>query len=196
MKTYKLRTYGRALPTSLISLGLSLAGVTGMMAAPAQPDASPANAPVNDEQSWEQQFSDRMQHIQREMDDLFRDSMNGMDWSGKEITGWPKFDASATVQDRGNAYVASFDLPKRDLSNVKVTVKDGVLTVNASAEVKQDGKAGGVNAPDSQSVMLDQYEQLVTLPGPVDSTKMKVDKQGEGIVVTLPKKDIKGSAGK
>jgi HSP20 family molecular chaperone IbpA len=194
MKSYYIKKHSRIWTTGLVSLGLGLAGMTGLIAAPGQTDTTPK--PDDDLQAWEQQFSGRMEHIQKEMDDLFRDSMNNVDWTGSAFAGWPKFDASATVQDRGNNYVATFDLPKRDLSNVKVTVKDGLLTVNASAEqtVNPDSKNTASKAPAEESTMLDAYEQLVTLPGPVDASKVTVDKQGESIVVTIPKKDVKSTA--
>jgi HSP20 family molecular chaperone IbpA len=130
-----------------------------------------------------------MEHIQKEMDDLFRDSVNGLDTA--TFTG-PKFDASATVQDRGNNYVATFNLPNRDLSNVKVSVKDGILSINASAEqTTRSNSADKSGNTSSETEMLNQYEQLFTLPGPVDAGKMKVDKHGDSITVTLPKKDEK-----
>jgi HSP20 family molecular chaperone IbpA len=104
-----------------------------------------------------------MKHIRQEMDDLFRDTERDIDMPA------PRFDASASVQDKGNDYVASFYLPKRDLSNVKVNVKDDVLIVQASAE------------------------QLVSLPGPVNAAKMQVQKNGDTLTVTLPKTGTKES---
>jgi HSP20 family molecular chaperone IbpA len=216
MKTYYLKNHARVLTTGLISLGLGVAGITGLAAAPSdsnpnntpsQSDAVTANnngnAPANNNnaQSWEHQFNDRMQHIQKEMDDLVRDSMSSMDLTGGAFAGWPKFDASATVQDHGNAYVATFDLPKRDLSNVKVAVRDGILSVKASAETEQPvantvSSSKNSKAPQDENVMLNEYEQLVTLPGPVDSSKVKVDKHGDSITVTIPKKDVKATAEK
>lgn len=131
-----------------------------------------------------------MQRIQKEMDDLFRDSVTDLDTG---TFGGPKFDASATVQDKGNDYVATFNLPKRDLSNVKVNVKDGILSVNASAEQTTKSNPGNKNNTGSETEMLDEYEQLVTLPGPVDAAKMKIDKHGDTVVVTIPKKEDKAA---
>jgi HSP20 family molecular chaperone IbpA len=136
-------------------------------------------------------MTNRMQHIQQEMNNLFRDSMKDINSVDNGFFNGPKFDASATVQDRGNNYVATFYLPNRDLGHVKVNIKDAVLTVNASAEetTKSKPSTTGTNAPETE--MLSDYEQLVTLPGPVDAGKMKVDKTGDNIVVTIPKQDEK-----
>jgi len=196
MKTYSLSKQTRNWAGRVIAVGLGLSALHCLAATPSNPDDKDSSTPAGDDiQSWEDQFTTRMQHIQREMDDLFRDSMGDLDIADKGFLSGPKFDASATVQDRGDNYVATFDLPKRDLSNVKVNVKDGVLTVNARAEqtVKSDGKNGSANG-EEQSEMLDQYEQLVTLPGPVDASKMTVDKRGDAIVVTIPKENKTASA--
>ena len=50
------------------------------------------------------------------------------------------------------------------------------------------------NAPETE--LLSEYEQLVTLPGSVDAGKMKVEKTGDNIVVTIPKKDEKTASAK
>jgi HSP20 family molecular chaperone IbpA len=133
-----------------------------------------------------------MKHIRQEMDDLFRDTERDIDMPA------PRFDASASVQDKGNDYVASFYLPKRDLSNVKVNVKDDVLIVQASAEQtikdkspETTGTSGAIAG--SETEMLNQYEQLVSLPGPVNAAKMQVQKNGDTLTVTLPKTGTKES---
>lgn len=182
-----------------LGLGLS-AGITSFGATPATPEnpsGAPGAAPNNSQnQNWQDQFTDRMQHIQQEMDNLFRDSMNNIDTVDKGFFG-PKFDASATVQDRGDNYVATFNLPKRDLSNVKIKVKDDVLSVSASAEQTTKSDATAKNGqPAGETEMLNEYEQLVTLPGPVDAAKMKIDKTGDSVTVTIPKKSDKTASAK
>jgi HSP20 family molecular chaperone IbpA len=193
MKTYSPKINARIWTGRLLAAGLGLAGLACFAAnsAAADDQTSQNNTP----QAWEDQFTQRMEHIQKEMDDLFHDSVSGLDRTiDTSMFAGPRFDASATVQDRGDNYVATFNLPKRDLSNVKVNVKDGILSVNAVAE--QTTKSNDKSGTASETEMLNQYEQLVTLPGPVDSTKMKVDKNGDSIVVTIPKKDEKTASAK
>jgi HSP20 family molecular chaperone IbpA len=214
MKTHSLKTNTRIWTSRLFAAGLGLSGLTCFGAAPAsdsqaaaanqQPAANqaagnsgaennagnvqPNTTQPNNSQGWEDQFTNRMQRIQKEMDDLFRDSVNDLDTGA--FAG-PRFDASATVQDRGDNYVATFNLPKRDLSNVKVNVKDGILSVNASAEQTTRSNPADKNNAGSETEMLNEYEQLVTLPGPVDASRMKIDKHGDSVVITLPKKEEK-----
>jgi HSP20 family molecular chaperone IbpA len=208
MKTYHYKNHIRIWSSRLVAVGLGLSGLTCLAATPATPQdkATPGDATAtapeggasgtatNNSQDWEDQMANRMQHIQQEMNDLFRDSMKSMDSVDNGFFSGPKFDASATVQDRGNNYVATFYLPNRDLGHVKVNIKDGVLAVNASAEETTKSKpsttgTNATNAPETE--LLSEYEQLVTLPGPVDAGKMKVEKTGDNIVVTIPKKDEK-----
>lgn len=205
MKTYSLRSNTRIWTSRLVAVGLGLTGLSCLAATPAPPEdkfaANPASS-ANNGQGWDGQVFDQMKHIQQEMDDLFRDTQRDLTFGG------PRFDASATIQDQGNDYVASFYLPKRDLAHVKVNVKDDVLVVSASAEqtIKGNGNANATNgagtdskgnsnaAPASETEMLNEYEQLVSLPGPVDASKMKIDKHGDTLTVTIPKKE--GNQGK
>jgi HSP20 family molecular chaperone IbpA len=208
MKTSHRKNRTRIWSSRLVAVGLGLSGLNCLAATPATPQdkATPgdttATAPesaasgntTDNSQNWEDQMTNRMQHIQQEMNDLFHDSMKDIDSVDNGFFNGPKFDASATVQDRGNNYVATFYLPNRDLGHVKVNIKDDVLSVNASAEETTKSKpattgTNATNAPETE--MLSEYEQLVTLPGPVDAGKMKVDKTGDNIVVTIPKKDEK-----
>ncbi len=138
----------------------------------------------------------QMRHIQHEMDDLFRDSTKDFGIVDKDFVAMPSFDASAAVQDRGDAYVATFNLPKSDIDHATVNLKDDVLSVKAGAEDTTKSKPVGNNGQSSETEVLNQYEQLVTLPGPVDSAKLTVDKQGDSLIVTIPKKENGQTAAK
>lgn len=185
MKTSNFGTYARRWTGGLVAMGLGLTGLTAVAGQTAAPPADKPDTATNDAQGWQNQMFDRMTHIQQEMDDLFRDTARDFDTQADTVlSAGPKFDASATVEDRGNDYVASFYLPKRDLSNVKVNIKDDALSVNAAA---QQTTKSDKNGQAESETMLNQYEQIVTLPGPVDAGKMKIEKQGDELVVTIPK---------
>jgi len=200
MKIYTLKSNTRLWTSGLVAATLGLSGLALMAEPPAASPKAPADsqqltntapqAGDTSPQGWDDQAFDRMRHIQQEMDDLFRTSMGDLDSTADRtfLTG-PKFDASATVQDRGDHYEASFYLPKRDLSNVKVKISDGMLSVDASSEQTTRSATTTGKAPAEQSEMLSQYEQIISLPGPVDAGKMQVKKQGDSLIVTIPKKD-------
>ena len=75
-------------------------------------------------------------------------------------------------------------LPQRDMQNINVTVDDRTLKIEARDEVTSEKK----DEPRAlHSTRKAAYAQVLTLPGPVQSDKMKVDKKEGMLVVTLPK---------
>lgn len=86
-----------------------------------------------------------------------------------------------SLEDAGDHYVVRVALPDKDLSKVNVNFKDGMLMIEASHEATANHSD---NAYMSSSY---QYSQAVNIPGPVLVGKMKVDRQGGELVVTLPK---------
>jgi HSP20 family molecular chaperone IbpA len=76
-------------------------------------------------------------------------------------------------------------LPDRDMENVSVTVEGQTLHIEARAEDSARGSKGHDEA--ETRVHRAQYTQLVTLPGPVDSLKMTVDRKDHMLVINLPK---------
>jgi HSP20 family molecular chaperone IbpA len=84
------------------------------------------------------------------------------------------------LEDAGDRYVVRVSLPGQDLSKVNVNLRDRLLTIEARNENR--GGSGGL------SMTRDfQYSQAMNLPGPVLVGKMKVDRRGDELVVTLPK---------
>jgi HSP20 family molecular chaperone IbpA len=61
-----------------------------------------------------------------------------------------------------------------------VNLKNGELRLTASKTAKNQERG-------MSSVQSGRYEQLITLPGPVKESGMKVDRKNGTIVVTLPK---------
>jgi len=70
------------------------------------------------------------------------------------------------------------------MRNINVTVEAGTLKIEAKEQEtrKKDGDAGSLH-----STRKGAYSQLLTLPGPVQSEKMEVEKKEGMLVVTLPK---------
>ena len=124
------------------------------------------------------------------MDQIFSDAMKQMnqrtDWVGE--TG---FSSSVKLtEDHGN-YIVRLALPDRDLSNVAAKVDNGkTLTVTAKEEKKEvpttASKGGDKNAA-ATTYELGRYEQILTLPGSVDASKMKIERSGSTVTITLPK---------
>jgi HSP20 family molecular chaperone IbpA len=199
----------RVIVAATLALGITASAPVASAAPGASPSPSPSVSPSASPSTssaqadtWEDQVFDRMQKMQREMDALFRDSFNSMKTApGLDDffnSSGARFNASADIREQKDKYVARFYLPDRSMSNVDVRVDNGkTLRVTAKEETSSaTPKSTGTNSittsgTNSQmttsSYSMSQYEQLVTLPGPVDASRMKVDRKENTLIVTLPK---------
>ncbi len=66
--------------------------------------------------------------------------------------------------------------------NVKID-NDRVLHVSVTQRKQKTKNTSGGNASFTK---LGQYEQVVTLPEPVQANKMKIDRRGHEVVITIP----------
>ena len=143
----------------------------------------PALLPFSD---WDRDIIARMEKMRREMDrtfeDAFREFRNTPEHKG--FFDEPRFGSSLDIKEEGDNYVVRVYLPDRDMEKVNVTLEDRALKIEAKDEetTKKEDKAGALH-----STRKAAYSQLVTLPGPVQSEKMKVEKKEAMIVVTVPK---------
>jgi HSP20 family protein len=156
--------------------------------ATAKAEASPfglAPLPLSD---WDREMFDRMQKMQEDMDRVFDDSFRQFQ-NEPDLKGFfdqRRFGSSVDLQDEGGSYVVKAYLPNRDMQNVSVTLTNQTLNIEAKA---QDRKEDGKNGPNI--IQEAEYSQEVTLPGPVNASKMKVDKKEGMLIITLPKTDSK-----
>lgn len=148
---------------------------------PQLPD--PALAPLND---WDQDILRRLETSRREMDRIFDDSFDEFRLvpGHKGISDRSRFGSSIDVQEEGNNYVVRAYLPDQDIKKVEVNVTGRILKIEAKAE-------GTANKKDDASKNEAQHEadylQEITLPGPVKSDKMEVNRKEDMLIVTLPK---------
>ena len=91
------------------------------------------------------------------------------------------------VEDEGNQYVVHFTLPDTDLSDVKVNFENGQLHLIAQEQKTATARGRLRSGNRSEAIEKGRYEEMVTLPGPVKESEMKVDRKGSTVVVTLPK---------
>jgi HSP20 family protein len=135
---------------------------------------------------WDRDVFASMERMRREMDRVFEEGFREFR-AGEQYKGFfdePRFGSSVDIQDEGANYIVRAYLPDRDMENVNVTVKDRTLKIEAKAEKESDSKQAERTL---RSAVKAAYSQLLTLPGPVDSEKMKVERKDGMLVVTLPK---------
>jgi HSP20 family molecular chaperone IbpA len=125
-----------------------------------------------------------MEKMRREMDRIFDESFEEfrLGTPGKSFFDRAHFGSSMDVQEEGNAYVVRAYLPERNMENVNVTGEGDLLRIEAEAEESEKKQESG-----TLKLQRAQYAQAITLPGPVQVEKMKVEKKEGMVVVTLPK---------
>ena len=143
----------------------------------------PSLLPLSD---WDRDIFERMVKMRRDMDRIFDESFREFGTGGehKGFFDEPRFGSSLDLKEEGDNYVVRVYLPDRDMQDINDTVKDRMLTIEAKEEAakKKEGESGT-----SHSTRTAAYSQLLTLPGPVEIDKMKVEKKEGMLVVTLPK---------
>lgn len=129
-----------------------------------------------------------MQRMRSQMDRMFADSFSRFDRSPMfgNLVQTETFTPNLDVTETDDAYVVKADLPGIDASNVKVTLKDRLLTIEGTRKesMKQSDKKGRVIRQERE---YGSFSRSVTLPGPVDDLKMKTDQQDGILTVTIPK---------
>jgi len=126
------------------------------------------------------------------MDRIFNDAIQDM----HQPAGWggeSGFSSSAKLSEDQRNYIVRLSLPDRDLSKVDAKVDaNNVLRVTAKEEKKEQSTSApstdkNKKAPAAEFYEMGRYEQLFTLPGAVDASKMKIDRSGSMVTITLPK---------
>ena len=143
----------------------------------------PSLLPFSD---WDRDIFGRMDKMRREMDRVFEDAFHDFR-NAPEHKGFfdePRFGSTFDLKEEGDNYVVRVYLPERDAQNINVTVEDRTLKIEAKEEerARKESEAGALHSRRKAA-----YSQLLTLPGPVQGEKMKVEKKEGMVVVTLPK---------
>ena len=95
------------------------------------------------------------------------------------------YSSSFDLRDREDHYELRAYLPDVNASDVNVQV-DNDRTVHVSvSQRKQERKNTTVGS--ESFTQVGKYEQIVTLPEPVKSSDMRIDRRGHEVVITISK---------
>jgi HSP20 family protein len=148
---------------------------------PVLPD--PSLFPLSD---WDRNFMLRMEAMRRDMDRAFSEAFDEFklapDYKG--FFDEPRFGSAIDLKDEGGNYIVRAYLPERTMTNVNVTVANRSLKIEAK---EQESESNKDQVERLHSERKAAYSQILTLPGPVQADKMKVEKKEAMLVVTLPK---------
>jgi len=95
------------------------------------------------------------------------------------------YSSSFELRDRKDHFELRAYLPDAEASDVNVKLdNDQTLHVSVGHRKQQTMQSNGGQATTTE---LGQYEQVITLPEPVRSADMKVDRKGHDVIITIPK---------
>lgn len=130
--------------------------------------------------------------IQERMSRLLDHSAMDPFLSGSLMTGPVAID----LEDKGDAYLLTSDLPGLEKDQINVSVNGNILTLQGirKSESSSQDQSGGYYA---QERSYGSFSRSLVLPGPVDEGAITASYKEGVLTVTLPKlKDTEGSGGK
>jgi len=129
----------------------------------------------------------QMERMQEEIDRAIRNATEQFQLGPGATAFRPEagYSSSFDLRDRKDRFELRAYLPGVKASDVNVKIdNDRTLHVSVTQRKQETKKTSGVNATVTE---LGQYEQVVTLPQPVKSSDMKIERNGHELVVTVPK---------
>jgi len=127
-----------------------------------------------------------MQRMQEQMRRMFDDSFNRFRASPGFIDKWDDiaFTPDYDLIDDGKSYILKFNIPGADKAKIDISISDWVLTVKGSTNERIERKGDKIFRLERRS---GQFQRSVTLPGAVDSNKMKAEYKNGILTVEVPK---------
>ena len=119
--------------------------------------------------------------ISRDFDRIFNDLCCQTPFSANAESGWSP---RVNITENDERVKLEFDLPGMDREDIKVTVKDGLLTV--SGERKVEKKEENENSIRNE-LFTGQFSRSFTLSDSVDAARISADYKNGQLTLALPK---------
>jgi len=157
----------------------------------AQSQGAQAGAPATrDWDPWD--ANGQFAQMQKRMDEMMRqmmpnDPMFGQQGFGQLGLGLSAGSPEITMDEDSDQYKVVVKLPEGENMQLNTDLADNTLTISGKVESK-----AREDDPSAQlfghAEAMSQFSQSITLGEPVDEAGMKVDRNGEDIVITIPKR--------
>jgi len=95
------------------------------------------------------------------------------------------FAPDVNLEDKGDRYVVTVDLPGTDDARVDVKVEDQLLTISGTVQSESSQEDKGTML--RQERRSGSFRRSLTLPGPVRSDKMTTENKKGVLTITIPK---------
>jgi len=130
---------------------------------------------------WKRNSWDNLPVLQDEVERLF-DIFYPREIASLDAVLVPKVDVS---EDKDNIYVEA-DVPGFEQKDIKVSLKDGALSLSAKKEASKEEKKKNYHRIERA---YGSFYRQIALPGQVDESKVKAVYKNGVLNLTLPKKE-------
>lgn len=139
-----------------------------------------------DNRAWDP--FDEIRRMQEEMDSMFQQSFGSRGLGGSGMfSNNMSFDQDFDLKETDNGYEIRFDMTGLDKDKVDIDINEHSITVKGE-QSRQDTEEGDNTYFRSQS--YGSFMKTIPLPVDADTTKVKTEKEGDSLVIRLPKKVI------
>lgn len=137
---------------------------------------------------------EEMRRMRAQMNQLFSQNFgytglnpapNGLLGAMPSLTDLSMGLGTAEVTDNGDNYIVTAPIDDSKKANFNVRVDGSRLTITSTGSSQQTSTDDKGNTMQSES--HGEYSQTISLPGPVDQSKMKIDQESGVLKITLPK---------
>ena len=143
----------------------------------------------------------QMREMQSQMNQSIRSSMNSPFFGHNPMSqsNFNKLNAQASGYPqtkyfiKGNAYVAELAIPGMDKKNIKIELKNNILTVSGKTQKSEKNNS---NSQQSSYSYAKQFSQKIGVPHDADASKIKSNYKNGILTITIPKTTVKNSGSK
>jgi len=129
---------------------------------------------------------EEMERIQREMNQMFQDSFDRGGTAGADLFGsGVDFGQSFDMQETDEGYEITFDTT--GLNKDKVDIEINAHSITVTGEYSKEEREEGQNRF-MQSKSFGSFLKTIPLPIDADTSKVKTEKEGNRLVIKMPKK--------
>ena len=133
---------------------------------------------------WDLRMLEHMRRMGREMDKMLHEQSDEISRgpSGPHWLGRSSFDSAYDLQEEDDRYVVRAYMPAHNAEQVKVSIRGQNLIIEAHAERSQETE-------DGKTMMrhMCDYSQMISLPRPVDESRMEIERRKGMLLIRLPK---------
>ena len=120
-----------------------------------------------------------MRDLQSQLDNVFAQTFRDFGTS----FGQTGFASSVDLREQKDKYVARIYLPSGDTSKVNAKIDNGNLDISMKGTQTKNGTSETEN-----------YQQIITLPQPMQGDQMQIQRKPNMVVITIPKSNVNAVA--